>query len=80
MLRYAELKPNHLSMSLVALNAYDNAPFGGKLFKASLYNNYVHSLVELRSVVFLCCLLPRPRCLPPVRAASPPPCLPGHGW
>ena len=33
MLKYSELLPHHISMLLVALNAYGNTPFDGKLLK-----------------------------------------------
>ena len=33
MLRYSDLLPHHISMLLVALNAYGNTPFEGKLLK-----------------------------------------------
>lgn len=36
MLKYSEIKPPHISMLLVALNAYGNTPFGGKLLKVLL--------------------------------------------
>lgn len=36
MLKYGELKPHHISMFLVALNAYGNTPFEGKLLKVGV--------------------------------------------
>lgn len=49
-LKYAELQPFQIALLLVALNAYGNAPYGGKLLKVGWLRGQWHGWSGLLQV------------------------------